>query len=385
MPVVPGMTSPCSHTLLILLLLLLAVTLGTELRSLSCLSGSCTPTRWNKSASRAPLSDVPPLLIFKPSFKELSPPGGALVGLGMMGGLVAGDPHPSVPPCSWWLPAVPVSLVHGTSTITDSSWSATKAFVQSPSKGDGSRGGRFKGGEESSRENSWLGKRLAGLSTSEPTLPWCPEHFPAAPAAQPDKVCPRDRHQGDNLTPSPHDKQHGPNPKTCMCPSVVPGENFQCSCQGTGDGPAPVGQPYTAPLPMTPSGLPPAPLSFPTRWLVAFCRSGCRRQERGAGGPVRPAARATWAEQDRGALADLGVGSGLARGRVLLFWNGVHWQSGVWEACIIVPAHTTPAPSQHDQPLAFMSNNIHPKFSKRQKKKSFKVIHRAQLLSLPSD
>lgn len=63
-----------------------------------------------------------------------------------------------------------------------------------------------------------------------------------------------------------------------------------------------------------------------------------------------------------------GGGSGLAHGRVLLFWNGVHWHSGVWEACIIVPAHTTPAPSQHDQPLAFMSNNIHPKFSKDKKK-----------------
>lgn len=95
-----------------------------------------------------------------------------------------------------------------------------------------------------------------------------------------------------------------------------------------------------------------------------------------------PMARATWAEWDHGALADPGVGLGLARGRVLLFWNGVHWQSGMWEACIIVPAHTTPAPSQHDQPLAFMSNNIHPKFSK-DKKKSFKVMHRAQLPLLP--
>lgn len=83
-----------------------------------------------------------------------------------------------------------------------------------------------------------------------------------------------------------------------------------------------------------------------------------------------PVARGTWAERDRGAPADPGVGSGLAHGRVLLFWNGVHWQSGMWEACIIVPAHTTPAPSQHDQPLVFMSNNIHPKFSKRQKKAS---------------
>lgn len=95
-----------------------------------------------------------------------------------------------------------------------------------------------------------------------------------------------------------------------------------------------------------------------------------------------PVARAMWAERDHGAPADPGVGSGLARGRVLLFWNGVHWQSGMWEACIIVPAHTTPAPSQHDQPLAFMSNNIHPKFSK-DKKKSFKVMHRAQLPLLP--
>lgn len=170
------------------------MTLGTELRSLSCLSGSRTPTRWNKSASRAPLSDVPPLLIFKPSFKELSPPGGALAGLGMMGGLVAGAPHPPIPPCSRLLPTVPASLMHGTSTLLGSSWPATKAFMQSPSKADSSWGGRFKGGEESGRENSWLGKRLAGLSTSEPTLPRCPEHIPAASAAEPDKVRTWDRH-----------------------------------------------------------------------------------------------------------------------------------------------------------------------------------------------
>lgn len=111
--------------------------------------------------------------------------------------------------------------------------------------------------------------------------------------------------------------------------------------------------------------------ALPARWAhvslwerVVQGRSTARAAQAGS------AARVTWAERDRGAPADPGVGSGLARGRVLLFWNGVHWQSGMWEACIIVPAHTTPAPSQHDQPLAFMSNNIHPKFSKRQKKAS---------------
>lgn len=102
-------------------------------------------------------------------------------------------------------------------------WQLT-AGNQSPSKADSSWGGRFKGGEESGRENSWLGKRLAGLSTSEPTLPRCPEHIPAASAAEPDKVRTWDRHQGDNLTPNPCDKPHSPSPKTCMCPGVVPGE-----------------------------------------------------------------------------------------------------------------------------------------------------------------
>lgn len=97
--------------------LLLAVTLGTELSSLSCLSGSRTPTLWNKSASRAPLSDVSPLLIFKPSFKERYPPGGAPAGLGMTGSVVAGALHRHVPLCSRLLPAVPASLVHGTCTL----------------------------------------------------------------------------------------------------------------------------------------------------------------------------------------------------------------------------------------------------------------------------
>lgn len=88
------------------------------------------------------------------------------------------------------------------------------------------------------------------------------------------------------------------------------------------------------------------------------------------------------AERARGAPAAPGVGAGLRHG--LLFWNSVHQQSGMWEACITVPAHTTPAPSQHDQPLAFMSNNIHPKFSKRQKKK-LQGDTRAQLPLLPSN
>lgn len=114
----------------------------------------------------------------------------------------------------------------------------------------------------------------------------------------------------------------------------------------------------------------------PPTGLVSGYRSGLQEgQEHGAGsaGGVGGAGRVGrlgwWCGQDQGALADLGVGLGLAGGRGLLFWNGAHWQSGMWEACIIVPAHTTPAPSQHDQPLAFMSNNIHPKFSKRHAKK----------------
>lgn len=143
MPVIPGMTSPCSRTPPVLLLPL-AVTLGTELRSLSCLSGSHAPTRWNKSTSRAPLSDVSPLLSFKPFFTDCSAPGGNLVGLGIMGSIVTGAQHRHVPLCPRLLPAIQASLVHSTSTLGRSR-AATQTLVQGPSEGDGSWGGRCKG------------------------------------------------------------------------------------------------------------------------------------------------------------------------------------------------------------------------------------------------
>lgn len=172
------------------------------------------------------------------------------------------------------------------------------------------------------------------------------------------------RHRGDTLTPTPAKSSTAPAPRPLRAPAhpEVPG--------------AAPGAPTPSWLrrvtarrrsPARPRGAQPhAPRSGRARQDRASPspRRRCRGQERGAGS----AGRAPWAERARRAPADPGVGSGLARGRALLFWKGAQRQSGAWEACIIAPAHTTPAPSQHEQPRAFMSNSIHPKFSKKTKK-----------------
>lgn len=173
MPAVPGVTSRCSRTPPVLPS---AVTLGTEPRSLSCLSGSHTPTRWNKSASRAPLSDVFPLLISKSSLKERSSPGGCSSSLGD-GGESGCRGSVLAPGCSPPAQRAPSSAP-----------APTQPMASSPEPHTGPS--QAPGQEETSREKSWMGKRPGGLSSSEPISALWPEQVLAAVAA----LAPQKRH-----------------------------------------------------------------------------------------------------------------------------------------------------------------------------------------------
>lgn len=177
-----------------------------------------------------------PLLISKSSLKEHSPPGGGSGRLGDDGesrrrgsalarsSLLQAAPHqPSEPQARHQHPHVP--------------WPAAPAARRAR---PGSRGAG-----ESSREKSWMGKRLGGLSSSEPTSVLVRRagagsngctgrtdkvHPPGW--AQPSRCRGTTRIMAGVTTclPSP-EKQHSPSPRSQTCPSAGqgPGRNSQCS------------------------------------------------------------------------------------------------------------------------------------------------------------
>lgn len=156
--------------------------------------------------------------------------------MGMMGRVAAGALHWHVPPCSRLHPTSPVSPKLGTSTHTSHGWQPQ------PHAGPGQAPGEQ---EESSREKSWMGKRLGGLSSSESTSalvrragagsngctgPTDKVHPPGW--AQPSRCRGTTRIMARVTTclPSP-EKQHSPSPRSQTCPSAgqSPGRNSQCS------------------------------------------------------------------------------------------------------------------------------------------------------------